>query len=488
MSEPGPSVCSMSKARTAYRCSGCGADFGKWYGRCTKCNSFGTISEVEAAAARAVGLKASAAGTAPRRPARRVSEVTDAEVGRRLSTGSQEFDRVLGGGLVDGQVVLLSGEPGAGKSTLLLMTANLVAQATARPVLYVSGEESVQQIATRARRVGATSEHLLLADGNDLSEAIGHLDAVGSEVALVIVDSVQTIASADVDGRAGGVAQVMEVATTLTRLAKARGVPLCLVGQVTKESTVAGPRALEHVVDTTLSIEGDRSTPLRLLRAVKNRFGPADEVACFEQVDTGMVEVPDPSGLFRGVRDAPVPGTCITVTVEGRRPLLTEMQALVSSTHAPNPRRGVSGLDSSRVSMLIAVTERVAGIRLYDKDVFAATVGGLRSNDPGSDLAVCLAIASAATAMPLPLGIAAIGEVSLSGDIRRVTMIGQRISEAARLGYQRIFVPVGTRKAVPVKMQAGIVELPTIHQAFRALRALQPTGEGALEDVTVPVD
>jgi DNA repair protein RadA/Sms len=313
---------------------------------------------------------------------------------------------------------------------------------------------------------------------NTCCEAIGHLDEVGSEVALVIVDSVQTIASTDVDGRAGGVAQVMEVATTLTRLAKARGVPLCLVGQVTKESTVAGPRALEHVVDTTLSIDGDRQTPLRLLRAVKNRFGPADEVACFEQVDTGMVEVPDPSGLFRGVRDEPVAGTCITVTVEGRRPLLTELQALVSSTNAPNPRRGVNGLDSSRVSMLIAVTERVAGIRLYDKDVFAATVGGLRSNDPGSDLAVCLAIASAATGMPLPLDIAAIGEVSLSGDIRRVTMIGQRISEAARLGYQRILVPAGTRESVAHgKVRADIIELSTIHQAFRALRALQPTDE-----------
>lgn len=464
----------MSKARVSYACSGCGAEFGKWYGRCPRCSEFGTVAEV-ATATKAAGLKSSSAGTAPGRPARRVSEITSAELGTRLSTGLGEFDRVLGGGLVAGQVLLLSGEPGAGKSTLLLTAAHSVAESTGRPVLYVSGEESVHQIATRARRVGATSEHLYLADENELGVAIGHLDALGSDVALVIVDSVQTIASAEVEGRAGGVAQVMEVAGTLTRLAKSRGIPFCLVGQVTKESTVAGPRALEHVADTTLSMEGDRQTTLRLLRAVKNRFGPADEVACFEQTDAGMVEVPDPSSLFRGVREEPVPGTCITVTVEGRRPLLAEMQALVSPTNAPTPRRGVSGLDSSRVSMLIAVTERLAGLRLHDKDVFAATVGGMRSNDPGSDIAVCLAIASAASGIPLPLDIAAVGEVSLSGDIRRVAMIGQRITEAARLGCRRILVPAGTRETVPLdKVKARVIEVSTIHQALGALEALQP--------------
>ncbi|WP_426242680.1 DNA repair protein RadA [Nocardioides sp. LHG3406-4] len=468
----------MSKVRLSYACSNCGAEYGKWFGRCSKCNEFNTLEEGKREL-KVVGLKSSSTGTPPARAARRVSEISDDEVGRRLSTGSGEFDRVLGGGLVPGQVLLLSGEPGAGKSTLLLTTADTVAATTGRPVLYVSGEESIQQIATRARRVSATSEHLYLADTNDLGEAIGHLDALGPDVALVIVDSVQTLASSDVDGRPGGVTQVMEVATTLTRLAKARGIAFCLVGQVTKDSTVAGPRALEHVADTTLSIDGDRHTPLRLLRAVKNRFGPADEVACFEQTDTGMVEVADPSSLFRGVRAEPVAGTCTTVTVEGRRPLLAEIQALVSSTNAPNPRRGVHGLDSSRVSMLIAVTEKVAGLRLYDKDVFAATVGGMRSSDPGSDLAVSLAIASAASGIPFPLDVAAIGEVSLSGDIRRVTLIGQRINEAARLGYQRILVPTGTRDSVPLgRAKSAIVEVATIHEAFATLRALQPGKPG----------
>lgn len=470
-----------SRSRSHYTCSGCAAGFGTWYGRCPKCGEFGTLAEVAppAPAGRGTGLKASAQGARPSRPARRVSEIAESEAGQRLSTGVAEFDRVLGGGLVAGQVMLLSGEPGAGKSTLLLTAAHAVADA-GRPVLYVSGEESVQQIATRARRIGATSEQLYLADSNDLGETIGHLDALGDSVALVIVDSVQTLASAEVEGRAGGVAQVMEVASTLTRLAKARGVALCLVGQVTKESTVAGPRALEHIVDTTLSLEGDSHGPLRMLRAVKNRFGPADEVACFEQTDAGMVEVRDPSSLFRRVREEPLPGTCITVTAQGHRPLIAEMQALVSPTNAPNPRRGVSGLDSSRVAMLIAVTERVAGLKLFDKDVYAATVGGMRSSDPGSDLAVCLAIASAANGTPIPLDIAAIGEVSLSGDIRRVALAGQRISEAARLGYRRILVPAGTRETVPEGHGgAKLLEVATIHQAFFALHALQPDASQA---------
>ncbi len=460
-------------ARPSYRCTECGWSTAKWVGRCGECQAWSTVEEV--GSTRVVGLRASATGSAPVRPARRISEISSAEVKNRLSTGLTEFDRVLGGGLVPGQVLLLSGEPGAGKSTLLLTTADSVAKSTGRPVLYVSGEESVEQIAVRARRIGATSEHLYLADTNDLAEAIGHLDALGPDVALVIVDSVQTMASGDVEGRAGGVTQVMEVASTLTRLAKSRGIAHCLVGQVTKESTVAGPRALEHVVDTTLALEGDRQTTLRLLRAVKNRYGAADEIACFEQTDAGMVEVPDPSGLFRASREQPVPGTCITVTVEGRRPLIAEIQALVSPTNAPNPRRGVSGLDVSRVGMLIAVTDRIAKVRLYDKDVYAATVGGMRSSDPGSDLAICLAITSAAQEFALPLDVAAIGEVSLSGDIRRVTMLGPRIAEAARLGHRRILAPPGAKEAVSAtKVKAAIIEVATIREALEALRALRP--------------
>ena len=463
----------MAATRTRYACSSCTAEFPQWYGRCPKCGEFATIDEV--AAASTSGLRSSASARTPQRAAQPVREVRESDAGGRLSTGLAEFDRVLGGGLVPGQVVLLAGEPGAGKSTLLLTIASAVAEATGRPVLYVSGEESVQQIATRARRIGATAEHLLLADSNDLGETIGHLEALTAQPALMIVDSVQAISSERVEGRAGGVSQVMEVASTLTRLAKSRHLPICLVGQVTKESTLAGPRALEHVVDTNLSMEGDRDTPLRLLRVVKNRFGAADEIACYEQTDTGILEVPDPSGLFRSHRDSPVPGTCVTVTVQGRRPMIAEVQALVSGTNAPNPRRAVSGLDSSRVSMLVAITEKLAGIKLKDSDVYAATVGGLRSQDPGLDLAVCLAIASAVHNHPIPLDLAAVGEVSLSGDLRRVGLIGQRLTEAARLGYRRLLVPKGTTEHASIgRVRADLIEVGTLHEALGVLRSLAP--------------
>jgi len=376
-----------------------------------------------------------------------VAEIATGQPVPRTCTGIDEFDRVLGGGLVPGQVLLLSGEPGAGKSTLLLMVADAIAERTGRRALYISGEESVEQIAVRAQRIGAHSQHLLIADETDLAQVIGHIDEHGPDLSLVIVDSVQTIASAEVDGRAGGVTQVMEVASALTRVAKSRRIPICLVGQVTKESVVAGPRALEHIADATLSLDGDRHTSLRLLRAVKNRYGPADEVACFEQTETGMREVPDPSALFRGDRDTPIPGTAVTVTIEGRRALLAEVQALVSPTSSPNPRRGVSGLDSSRVAMLAAVTERTVSLRMLDRDLYVATIGGIKISDPAADLAVCLAIASAGRDLTVPLDLAAIGEVTLAGELRPIPMATQRIAEAARLGYRRILIPAGTHDA-----------------------------------------
>ncbi|MFM8154949.1 MAG: DNA repair protein RadA [Actinomycetes bacterium] len=454
----------MAKAGPKYSCSSCGATALRWEGRCSKCGEFGTVAEIPEAAP-SVGLKSSTTGRAPSKGARQVSEVTSSASPPRMKSGIAEFDRVVGGGLVRGQVLLLAGEPGAGKSTLLLTVADSIAQRTGKPTLYISAEESVEQIAVRARRIGASSEHLLLADDNDLAVVIGHLDHHGPDIPLVIIDSVQTVASADIEGRAGGVTQVMEVAQALTRVAKSRGIAICLVGQVTKDSTIAGPRSLEHIVDTTLSLDGDRHTSLRLLRAIKNRYGPADEVACFEQTDTGMREVPDPSALFRGHRDAPVPGTCVTVTIEGRRPLLAEIQALIAPTTNPNPRRGVSGLDTSRVAMLTAVTERAAGLKLYDKDVYVATVGGMRLSDPGSDLAICLAIASGARDQALPADMTAIGEVTLSGDIRAVPMISQRIAEASRLGYSRILVPQGTRERLDAKV-SGIIEVGTLSAAL----------------------
>ncbi|WP_371173771.1 DNA repair protein RadA [Buchananella felis] len=454
----------MARNATQYRCSACGAKPVKWTGRCARCGEFGTIAQEAAPAALSAGGQAPVKVSVPRQPAKPVTEVILAGPATRLSTDCPEFDRVVGGGLVPGQVLLLSGEPGAGKSTLLLTVANSVCATSGGSVLYVSGEESVEQIAVRARRIGANCPGLLLSDETELGAVIGLItDTAGLE--LVIVDSVQTIASAQVEGRAGGVAQVMAVAQSLTRVAKELGVPLCLVGQVTKESVVAGPRALEHVVDTTLSLDGDRHTSLRLLRTVKNRYGPADEVACFEQTDAGLEEVPDPSALFRSQNGQAGPGVCLTVTVEGRRPLLAEVQALTVASTVPNPRRGVSGLDSSRCAMLVAVSERTGRLRLGDKDLFLATVGGISLRDPAADLAVCLAVMSAAREVALPAGTGAIGEVTLAGEVRPVPMIAQRVAEGVRLGQQRILVPAGTAAKVARAHQRHVVEVGTLADA-----------------------
>ena len=417
------------------------------------------------------GLKTAGTGTAPGRAARSLSEVAADATPREL-TGMGEFDRVLGGGLVAGQVVLLAGEPGVGKSTLLAAVAHAMASRNeTATVLYVSGEESVEQISVRARRIGAVAPGILLADETDLASLLGHVEA--HDPILLIVDSVQAMASASVEGRAGGMTQVQEVTAVLTRIAKSRRMPLLLIGQSTRENAVAGPRALEHMVDTVLTFEGDKHTSLRLLRAVKNRYGPADEVVCFEQCDDGLREVPDPADLFRGHRDVPVPGTCVTVTVDGRRALPAEIQALVATASTPNPRRGVNGLDSSRVAMLLAVTERSGELRLGDKDVFVATVGGAKLSDPSTDLAVCLALASAAWDAAMPPDVAVVGEVALSGDIRPVPMLSQRVAEAARLGYRRLLVPPGTARHVS-SIPAGlvVVELEHLDRALVALRTI----------------
>ena len=459
------------KDRPTHRCAECGVTVGKWVGQCPQCQAWGSITE--AAAVRALpGLKSARTGSVPEHPARPLTEVVAERAPREL-TGLPEFDRVLGGGLVAGQVVLLAGEPGAGKSTLLNTVAHRMAlrNQTAN-VLYVSGEESVEQISVRARRIGATAQGVLLAEETDLSCLLGHVEA--HDPVLLIVDSVQAIASSAVDGRAGGTGQVQEVAAVLVRVAKARRMPVLMIGQSTRENAVAGPRAMEHMVDTVLTFEGDRHTSLRLLRAVKNRYGPADEVVCFEQCDDGLREVPDPSDLFRSHREVPVPGTAVAVAVDGRRAVPAEVQALVAAIPSPNPRRGVNGLDTSRVAMLLAVTERAAGLRL-DRDVFVATVGGAKLSDPAADLAVCLAVASAAWEVAMPADIAVLGEVALSGDIRPVGHLSQRVAEAARLGYRKILVPPGsTKRLASVPEGVRVVELEHLGRALEALAAYAP--------------
>lgn len=364
------------------------------------------------------------------------------------ATGIGELDRVLGGGLVPGAVMLLAGEPGIGKSTLLLELAHRWSASGNGRTLIVSGEESTGQIRLRAERIGARHDDVFLAAENDLGAALTHIETV--QPSLLVIDSVQTIRCGSTEGTEGGVTQVRTVAAALIAVAKQRNLPTILVGHVTKDGTVAGPRTLEHLVDVVLSFDGERHSSLRLLRASKNRYGNAEEVGCFALEERGIVEVSDPSAMFVSERTEPVAGTCLTVAMEGTRALVTEVQALVTpSAGGGSPRRAVSGLDAARVAMIQAVLERRGGLRMNDRDLFTATVGGVRISEPSADLAIALAMASAHLDRPLPGRVIAIGEVGLSGELRRVRGVSRRVAEAVRLGYRTIIVPAHSEVNVP---------------------------------------
>lgn len=441
---------SSSSRRTAaqprgFRCSECGWTTAKWVGRCGECQEWGTVAEQGAAPTGPRTVATSPAHT----PARPIADIP-VEGARAVPTGVAEFDRVLGGGLVPGAVVLLAGEPGVGKSTLLLDVAGIAA-GTGRRVLYVSGEESAGQVRLRAERIGALQAGLLLASETDLGTVLGHIEAEQPD--LLVLDSVQTIASAEVDGAPGGVSQVREVTAAIITAAKSRDMPVVLVGHVTKDGTVAGPRTLEHLVDVVCQFEGDRHATLRMVRAVKNRYGPTDEVGCFELTETGIAGVSDPSGLFMSHALADVPGTCVTISLEGRRPLPLEIQALAVPSTLANPRRTTSGVDSSRLAMILAVMHRHAGLRLDSQDVYVSTIGGARVVEPAADLAIALAAMSAATQVPAARGTVAIGEVGLSGELRPVATLGRRLAEAARLGFTRAIVPAGSAEVAPPGME-----------------------------------
>ena len=422
----------MSKKRSTFSCTACGWTALKWVGQCSGCGEWGTVTENENQPA-ASGVKTQTA-TAPKQAAVPITDVPT-QLSRYRPTSISELDRVLGGGIVPGAAILLSGEPGVGKSTLLLDVAAKVA-ATGAKVLYASGEESAGQIRLRADRTGALHDSLFLASETDLGTILGHVEEVDPE--LIIVDSVQTVASAEVTGGAGGPAQVREVAAVLVRVAKSRNTPIIIVGHVTKDGSVAGPRLLEHLVDVVCHFEGDRQTALRFLRTLKNRFGPTDEIGCFEMQSDGMRPVADPSELFLSRSPEPISGTCVALTLEGRRAIPVEVQALVVPSAAPNPRRVSSGVGSARVAMILAVIERRAGVKLHDKDVYVSTVGGVTLTEPGADLAIALAIASAATDTPLAATTAAVGELSLAGEVRAVVAQDRRVNEAKRLGYTTV--------------------------------------------------
>ncbi|CAG7844290.1 DNA repair protein RadA [Pseudoclavibacter triregionum] len=412
-----------------YVCTECGATSLKWLGQCPECQAWGTV--VDRFESRTAS-RAQPAAIPVGHEARPITETPIERVTHR-PTGIGELDRVLGGGIVPGAAILFSGEPGVGKSTLLLETASRVASTGAR-VLYVSAEESVSQVRLRAERTNALHPTLFLASETDLATLLGHVEQV--DPALLIVDSIQTVASSEVDSLAGQPSQVREVASALIRLAKSRNLPVIIVGHVTKDGQVAGPRLLEHLVDVVAHVEGDRQTALRFARTLKNRFGPTDEVGCFEMTGAGMREVPDPSGLFLSERGTPVSGTCVTVALEGRRALPVEIQALVVPTQAPNPRRVTNGVDASRVAMLLAVLERRVGMKLAQCDVYVSTVGGVKLAEPAADLAIAAAIASAAANRPIRPEAVVFGEVSLAGEIRRVAQAKLRAQEAARVGFR----------------------------------------------------
>jgi len=458
----------VKPARPSYKCAECGHTPPKWFGRCPECQAWGTVDEVGAPRQALARLAPATPGTA----ARPIGDV-DVETARARRTGVSELDRVLGGGLVPGAVVLLAGEPGVGKSTLLLEVAFRWAarDGVAGPALYVTGEESAGQVRLRAERTGTVHEAMYLAAESDLAAVLAHIDAVNP--GLLVVDSVQTMSRADVDGTAGGVTQVRAVTAALTAVAKERGLPMVLVGHVTKDGSIAGPRVLEHLVDVVLQFEGDRHSTLRLLRGVKNRFGPADEVGCFELVEDGIIGVTDPSGLFLNRREVAVPGTAVTVAVEGKRALVGEVQALAAPSPLGTPRRAVSGLDSARVSMIVAVLERRGGVSVGANDIFAATVGGMRITEPAADLAIALAIASSSRDWALPGDLIVLGEVGLAGEVRRVAGLRSRLAEAARLGFTRALVPPDSGQApdgITVREAATVGEALVLAQGVIAAR------------------
>ncbi|MFB9408449.1 MULTISPECIES: DNA repair protein RadA [Dactylosporangium] len=482
MSYPWARFGGVTKARgSIYQCDVCGHRPAKWMGRCPECGEWGAVLELagggtaDAAFGGSPALRA-VSSRAPLEPARPIAQISAAPAKAR-PTGVGEFDRVLGGGIVPGGVVLLAGEPGVGKSTLLLDVAQQWAVQGESPSLVVSGEESTSQVRLRAERIGALHEKLYLASETDLSAVLGHLDAV--KPGLLILDSVQTVSSPGVDGVAGGVTQVRAVTAAMVAVAKERGLATILVGHVTKDGNVAGPRVLEHLVDVVLNFEGDKHSSLRMVRGLKNRFGAADEVGCFEMHEGGITSLPDPSGLFLTRYADAVSGTCVCVAMEGRRALVTEVQTLIGAQMPGSPRRTVSGLDSARLAMVLAVLQRRAGIQLHDREVYAATVGGLRVTEPAADLALALAAASAAHELPMPPDLVALGEVGLTGEVRRVGAVPRRLAEAARLGFRFALVPPGCGPAATGSAPPGmrVLEVNDVRTALHY--AVKATAEDA---------
>jgi DNA repair protein RadA/Sms len=453
----------MAKVKTIYSCTECGATSPKWQGQCPGCNEWNTLVETVAEKAPTNSRFESLAPTAK---LQNLSEIEAREV-ERIATGIGEFDRALGGGLVNGGVVLIGGDPGIGKSTLLLQA--LAHLSLANKVLYVSGEESGEQVALRARRLGLDTRRLQLMAEINLERILATLQAEKPVVA--VIDSIQTLWSDQLSSAPGSVAQVRECAAQLTRLAKQAGITVILVGHVTKEGALAGPRVLEHIVDTVLYFEGDTHSSFRLVRAFKNRFGAVNELGVFAMTETGLKGVSNPSALFLSQHGQDVAGSCVMVTQEGTRPLLVEIQALVDTAHG-NPRRLTVGLDPQRLAMLLAVLHRHAGIVCFDQDVFVNAVGGVKITEPAADLAVLLSITSSLKNKPLPSKLIVFGEVGLAGEIRPAPRGQERLKEAAKLGFTRALIPEANRpkQAIP---GMEVIAVKRVEEAVARIREME---------------
>ena len=449
----------MAKDKTEFVCQECGGTSPKWLGKCPHCGAWNTLQESVAAPAASAG-KHRFAALAPTSAVARLADIEATEV-ERTPTGQEELDRVMGGGVVEGAVVLIGGDPGIGKSTLLLQALDAL-QRQGQNTLYVTGEESGAQVALRARRLGLEASQVPVLAEIQLEKIQAALQAHAPQVA--VIDSIQTVYSDQLTSAPGSVAQVRECAAHLTRSAKASGCAIVLVGHVTKEGALAGPRVLEHMVDTVLYFEGDTHSPYRLVRAIKNRFGAVNEIGVFAMTDKGLKGVSNPSAIFLSQHAEPVPGSCVLVTLEGSRPLLVEVQALVDSG-GPSPRRLSVGLERDRLAMLLAVLHRHAGVACADQDVFVNAVGGVRISEPAADLAVMLAITSSLRGKPLPKGFFAFGEVGLAGEVRPAPRGQERLKEAAKLGFTQALIP---KANAPKKLIDGL----TIHAVERIDEAL----------------